>query len=70
MVDVPQNAFGHRTPFDGEGYAGIVVYMNTSPQFREYLEVPLSAPLQNGMCYRLSFRIHTHNSFEAVFYAY
>lgn len=66
VVDVPQNAFGHRTPFDGEGYAGIVVYMNTSPQFREYLEVPLSAPLQNGMCYRLSFRMSLAGTFSSA----
>jgi hypothetical protein len=56
---VPTNAIGCQEPRTGLGYAGIFFY---SPNllgfdFREYLGVPLSEPLENGETYLVKFYV-------------
>jgi len=53
-VGVPVNTTGVQTAQDGVGYAGIIPY-SSAPDYREYLEAALSAPLVNGFTYTLSF---------------
>ncbi len=49
-VGVPNNYFGVKASISGAAYVGIM----TSNAFREYISVPLTAPLRAGQAYRLS----------------
>ena len=53
-VSVPTNTIGVQNPQDGVGYAGIIPY-SAAPDYREYLQAPLSSPLVNGNTYTVSF---------------
>jgi len=55
IVDVPVNSQGNQEAQDGDAYAGVVCYLATYPNFREYIEVQLTSILQAGVCYELSF---------------
>lgn len=56
---VPQNWSGAQAAWDGNGYAGIVLTSDMPDECgsREYLQFPLTQPLENGRRYRLSFRV-------------
>lgn len=45
---VPKNIFGQASPVDGEGYAGLVLYSASKPNYREYLTTKLSRTLSPG----------------------
>lgn len=64
QADVPVSAYGNLPPVEGEGYAGLVVRMGFSPDFREYMEVPLAEPLVAGVCYRLSLHLSLAGTFS------
>src|SRR5207302_8195780 len=65
-VSTPTNVVGIRTPLSGQGYAGAFVYgTNAGISYREYLEVPLSAPLVAGQTYLVSFNVS-----RSPFYGY
>jgi hypothetical protein len=53
-VSVPVNTIGVQAPQSGVGYAGIIPY-SAAPDYREYLQAPLNAPLINGNTYQISF---------------
>lgn len=55
---VPQNFLGNQQAHSGNGYAGIVLYLN-NPQmeYREYIGVKLSQALQAGKKYCVSFYV-------------
>ncbi|MEO8591286.1 MAG: OmpA family protein [Flavobacteriales bacterium] len=56
---VPSNWSGHQAAFDGGAYAGLVLTtdMPNDCGMREYLQFPLSAPLENGRRYRLTYHV-------------
>jgi hypothetical protein len=63
-VSVPTNSVGVQTPMSGQCYAGAVVWSvyglntnNTYRNVREYMEVPLLAPLTGGQQYQVSFYV-------------
>ncbi len=60
-VSVPVNRAGNQTPYDGDAYAGLHAHnTDLSPQltpYREYIETPLSQPLQPGRTYSVSFYV-------------
>lgn len=57
------SATNNALPFDGEGFAGIDVYGTDGTEFnREYLRTELSAPLEEGKFYRLSFYVLPRNN--------
>jgi hypothetical protein len=59
-ASTPLNVTGYQVPLSGQGYGGAIVYSTvTDPtnSYREYLEVPLIAPLQAGQLYRASFYV-------------
>jgi hypothetical protein len=59
-VSTPLNTQGSQAPLSGGGYGGAIVYYPfTDPtnSYREYLEVPLLAPLQAGQLYRVAFNV-------------
>jgi OOP family OmpA-OmpF porin len=50
--------FGEMPPYHGKAMAGITVYGCTDgkPHCREYIQVPLSTPMEPGESYQLSFK--------------
>lgn len=56
---VPQNWSGAQPAWEGGTYAGLVLTSDMPDECgrREYLQFPLTEPLQNGRRYRLTFRI-------------
>ncbi|MEO1448199.1 MAG: gliding motility-associated C-terminal domain-containing protein [Bacteroidota bacterium] len=60
ITSVPVSYWGNMEPAGGEGYAGIRTYQNITPDdtnYREYLAVPLKAPLEAGASYWVSFKV-------------
>lgn len=63
IVDIPSNFAGNEPPFDGEAYAGIIVYSNggvfvpAKGTWSEYIQSPLTEPLVAGVAYRVSFYV-------------
>ena len=53
-VGVPNNMGGFQLPFNGAAYAGVITSISFTPNYREYLGVQLSQPLQAGMEYFVS----------------
>ncbi len=58
-VDVPVNFFGTQQPHSGDGYCGFYAkaFFNND-EWREYLQGPLTAPLQAGKTYEVSFYVN------------
>lgn len=52
-MDVPLNLVGYQPAFDGEGYAGVVTFLEGS-QYRECVQHELAEPLIPGGTYYLS----------------
>jgi len=46
VTGVPRNIFGSQEAVDGGGYAGIVLYSSSKPNYREYLQVELTRALR------------------------
>jgi hypothetical protein len=59
-ADVPDNACGYQMARSGVGYAGIILYHSIF-YWREYLEVPLIAPLNSNTCYHLEMYVSNPN---------
>ncbi|MEY4385044.1 MAG: hypothetical protein RLY20_327 [Verrucomicrobiota bacterium] len=62
LFGVPSNVLGDQAAFDGSSYAGAICFSswgvtNANTTWREYLEVPLAAPMQAGQTYYVSFRV-------------
>jgi len=53
FVGVPQNAMGYQFAHSGSCYAGFFLFSHGD--YREYLQTPLTAPLEKGKTYFLSF---------------
>jgi hypothetical protein len=70
FVSTPTNAEGVQTPLSGQGYGGIFVYgpdVNVpGSSYREYMEVPLLAPLVAGQTYRVSFHVSRAEKYAAA----
>ncbi len=63
-VNTPGNLLGSQVPLSGQGYAGAVMWTrfglnppDVQQDYREYLEVPLSAMLSPGQKYQVSFYV-------------
>ncbi len=56
---VPGNWSGHQMAWEGEAYAGLVLTSDMPNECgtREYLQFPLSAPLEAGKRYRITYRV-------------
>lgn len=55
-ADVPHNWAGISEAFDGDGYAGIYVWIDLDRNYREYLQCKLLEPLIKDSTYLISFR--------------
>ena len=70
-VSTPTNLVGVQVPMSGQCYAGAVVWSvyglnpnNTYHNYREYLEVPLLAPLTGGQKYQVSFYVSRADNYR------
>jgi gliding motility-associated-like protein len=52
---VPSNLWGSQEAKDGYAYTNIISYYASQPQYREYLQAKLVAPLNENEAYRVSF---------------
>ncbi len=59
MMGTPANWAGVQVPFDGDGYAGLVLTAHGGGEcaVREFLQLELAAPLVNGGKYLLAFHV-------------
>jgi len=58
---VPYNFLGHQQPQQGSGYTGVVLYLNNM-EYREYIGVKLTQPLQPTIEYCVSFYVSAADS--------
>ncbi|MEP7168994.1 MAG: T9SS type A sorting domain-containing protein [Bacteroidota bacterium] len=58
---VPNNLFGYQPAHSGGGYSGIVLIGVNIQNFREYIEVPLTSPLNANQCYHFEMYINVPN---------
>jgi len=62
-ADVPYNWAGVADSFDGQGYAGIYMWMDNDRNYREYLECKLVEPLIKDSTYTIEFQFR-HSSYS------
>lgn len=55
-VNVPNNEQGFQNARTGVGYAGFIPY-SAAPDYREYLQAPLTSPLAPGTAYLVKFYV-------------
>ena len=60
-VSIPLNNFGYQLPHSGSAYAGVELYYPGTPNYREYIEVSLTSPLNAGTCYNLQLFVSASN---------
>ena len=60
-LNVPQNQLGFQTAYNGVGYAGLIPY-SAAPDYREYVQSPLTSPLVANVPYLISFRVSLADS--------
>ncbi len=62
-VSAPSNWCGYATPHaDGDAYAGIAVWALPFQNFREYIAVKLTKPLEEGSTYKIKFYVSLSDS--------
>ncbi len=64
----PLTLNGRVTPLGGSGMMGLSTWLSFSSNFREYLSIALSSPLQTGNAYTLTFNYTNGESDPAVAY--
>ena len=60
-LNVPQNQQGWQPAHTGVGYAGLIPY-SAAPDYREYIEAPLTSPLVAGTTYAVQFWVSLADS--------
>lgn len=61
-MSLPAHATGgYQVPRTGEGFAGIYVFRTDFANMREYVEVELLSPLEEGKCYLVEFYVNVPN---------
>ena len=61
-MSVPASQTGSfQYPRTGNGFAGIYVFRTDVPNMREYVEVQLTSPLEQGKCYLVEFHVNAPN---------
>ncbi len=62
LTGVPNNiAGGYQPAHSGSGYAGIYTLKQGAPDYRSYLQIPLSSALIPNKCYSLEFYVSSLN---------
>ena len=60
-LQTPGNFYGYQPAHSGVAYSGIAIYIATLQNFREYIEVPLTAPLTANECYHFEMYANLGN---------
>lgn len=60
-LNVPQNQLGYQTAQTGVGYAGLIPF-SAAPDYREYIQAPLTTPLSPGTPYLVKFYVSLADS--------
>lgn len=60
-LNVPNNQLGFQAAFTGVGYGGLIPY-SAAPDYREYLQAPLTQPLSPGQPYLVQFHVSLADS--------
>jgi OOP family OmpA-OmpF porin len=60
-VNVPQNEQGYQTAHTGVGYAGLIP-LSAAPDYREYVQAPLTSPLVASATYLVKFYVSLADS--------
>jgi hypothetical protein len=55
-VNVPFTEMGYQTAHSGVGYAGLIP-LSAAPEYREYIEAPLTSPLVASTAYQVQFYV-------------
>lgn len=55
-LNVPFTELGYQPAYSGVGYAGLIPY-SSAPDYREYIQSPLTSPLVANVPYLISFRV-------------
>lgn len=68
-ISTPSNGFGTQDAVDGNAYAGLVAYVDTSvyggfANYREYIQGKLSEPLVAGKFYAISFQVSVGDAYR------
>lgn len=61
FVGVPNNGKGYQPAHSGVGYAGLILRSTPGTDTREYIEVPLTAPLIANRCYHFEMHVNKCN---------
>jgi len=56
-VDLPICTFGTVTPSTGSAAVGMVTWLSTTPNFREYFSIALTTPMIVGQAYTVTFQV-------------
>lgn len=56
-MGVPENVFGTQEAKEGDAYLGLIAYTPTKRNYREYMQVEISSPLEAGAFYCLSMYV-------------
>lgn len=60
-LNVPNNQLGFQSAYAGVGYGGLIPY-SSAPDYREYLQAPLTQPLSPGQSYLVQFHVSLADS--------
>lgn len=60
-LNVPQNQLGYQNALTGVGYAGLIPF-SAAPDYREYIQAPLSSPLVANTPYLVKFHVSLADS--------
>ena len=63
-IDVPDNFGGYQFPLSGEGYVGC--FFKAPQDYREYLQVQLDSPMEEGVCYQVGYFLNAANQYCGV----
>jgi len=61
-VGVPNNFYGYQQANSGFAYCGLACYYTPPPNFREYIEVPLTSSLMTGSIYLFEMYVSLGNA--------
>lgn len=68
-AQLPKSFWGVVKPFEGNAIAGLTIMSDAAPNFREYLTTQLSAPLEVGKSYKVTFHLTSGESKQLSKYA-
>lgn len=66
LFGIPENENGYEPSHNGNGYCGLIALTHNYNNYREYLEVKLSQPLQKDHLYCVQFYVSNASGFDST----